>query len=200
MSKPGKVLEVFDANGWAVGKIVSTGDDLEDFKLAHKIFEDGGLSSTDLTEAQSIFDHSISFKKTAHFLFEMIARLGPRSKYFVAPLAVNSVFAIELQLKAIGKQHGLSLRGHKLLGLFQALPVDVVQRIRSLGEVVVVSHDISVLDMEKFLSNLNEVFVRWRYPHEFEENQFQLKQAMFLLDLFDRFAKSEIPKISRKPT
>jgi hypothetical protein len=71
-----------------------------------------------------------------------------------APTMVNYAFSVELALKVIhGISRGVSMRGHKLNELYQALPGDVKANLPHLAQ---------------YSDEIASQFEDWRYPYEQE--------------------------------
>jgi HEPN domain-containing protein len=83
------------------------------------------------------------------------------------PFVVNAAFALELYLKTLGHLFGRALRGHDLLGLFDALPPEGHEVLRQ--NLSKAKWQCGITNMEGFrnvLSDLRSAFIEWRYLHE----------------------------------
>jgi hypothetical protein len=113
---------------YADGKFVcdyeSTGDDAQDALICTAILKDKGLHRETSIE-QAIFRQAAAFATTSAYLYTRDMQVtGPATPLSVVPFVVNATFALELYLKALALLHGVHLRGHDLLSLFDDLPPD----------------------------------------------------------------------------
>lgn len=108
-------------NGRLVGEYSSTGDDLKDIELCRELLRQKGLYRP-TTVAQALFRQAVSFATTTSYLYKRDLTQEPRNLASLSPFVVNGALAVELYLKALAQLHDMSLRGHDLLRLFDALP------------------------------------------------------------------------------
>jgi hypothetical protein len=161
---PGTKKIVF--NGQVVGEYESTGDIDRDTAMVRDILKSKGLHK-EISLFQAIYNQAVAFANTSAYLYENDLKHSPRNGFSVAPFTVNAAFSIELYLKALAQKHGISLRGHELLKLYESLPEEAIREIgrvipkceknRNLGEPP---------DFKGYLSELNNTFLEWRYCYE----------------------------------
>ncbi|WP_157498904.1 hypothetical protein [Lysobacter sp. Root604] len=184
----GKILKVHTANGDVIGEITSTGDPLEDAKLADELFNNLGLGTKKDSAALSIRKQARSFSKVTHHIYDTIGLLRTQSAAYLAPFVTNAAFALELYIKALAREHGTSLRGHKLADLYRGLPQAAIEEIAIAYLAVESRHDLEGAqpDIELFLTEINDAFVEWRYAYENKSGlSVKVNRIMFLLDTLD---------------
>ena len=111
---------------------------------------------------------AVAFANTAAFLYERDLKTMPPSRAFsIVPFVVNSTFAIELFLKALHEKYGSAKRGHKLLVLYDQLPQEAVNEIRSASAKIAAETLPPIYyDPRQVLATLNSAFEDWRYMYE----------------------------------
>jgi HEPN domain-containing protein len=130
-----------------------------------------------------------AFKNVALDLADKIMALLGNSRDYVSPFLVNAAFAMELFLKALAQHHGVSLRGHSLLKLYDELPPvarSAVERALSGVSMDLADFDGSS-DLRGLFTNLDDAFLAWRYTHERNGDGrfYGAKAAVLLLALLD---------------
>jgi len=112
-----------------------------------------------------------AFANTAALLYERdLKQMPPKRPRHVVPFVVNASFAVELFLKALSHRHGVSLRGHQRLKLYDRLPEDASLDIQSASaRVAAQTVPPQFQNTRQALSELNNAFVEWRYVHEKQE-------------------------------
>jgi hypothetical protein len=154
-------------NNVVIGEILKSGDDAADAEAAEKFVKENGLSVKPLTPAQRVMHQALAFSMTANQLYSQRLMRQPPDPYAVAPFVVNIVFAIELYLKALGKLRGITLRGHKLVQLYEELPSDVRHKLDEVAQIGVMSARLPAdTKFRDCLLPLNDAFVNWRYLFE----------------------------------
>ena len=157
-------------NGVEVGEYTSTGDDIKDLRIASAIVEKLGYKSHS-TPGRAIFNNAVQFATAASYIYKKDLVASPRNMAAAVAFLVNAAFAIELYLKALLVQHGVTPgRVHALVDLFDALPKaarDAVSRaIPAAAAALGLGAD---RDFRADVAALNDVFVDWRYCYEHEE-------------------------------
>ncbi len=153
-------------NGIVVGEVEVTGDCDKDREVALQFLKDKGLYKV-TTPAQVMFRQALSFATTAAYLYKTDLLKVPRNGFSIAPFVVNSAFSIEIYLKTLGQIHGIPLKGHKLLSLFDSLPMEAHQRICAvLVDCLKEWEPTGGVDLRTCISELSDAFVEWRYCYE----------------------------------
>ena len=172
-------------NGIAVGQVQSTGDTDKDSEIVRQFLKDKGLHK-EVSLFQAMFNQAVAFANTSAHLYERDLKRAPRKGFSAAPFVVNAAFSIELYIKALAQKHGKSLRGHELLKLYKALPKAALLEIekvipkcaanRALGEAP---------NFPKYLSELNNTFIEWRYCYEREKTgAVHIEPTIFVMEVF----------------
>jgi len=153
-------------NGVEVGEVMSTGDLDKDADSVVQFLKSKGLHK-ETSIFQAMFSQALAFANTSAYLYERDLRATPRKGTNIAPFIVNAAFSIELYLKALAQKHGVSLHGHELVTLYEALPNNALHEIqsvltrcaakRSLGEEP---------NFPAYIAGLNRAFIDWRYCYE----------------------------------
>ncbi|MGY0574306.1 hypothetical protein ACTGJ9_027210 [Bradyrhizobium sp. RDM12] len=163
MKEPRKLY--FD--GKFVGEVPDTGDLKADMKVMTELLRSSG-SAEPLNKSQATFRQASAFAINASHLFNTgLTGAPPRNPINVIPFAVNAAFAVELYLKTLACVHGLEMRGHDLLGLFDQLPEEALEQLRQ--EIVLAPATDGIKDLTGFrveIERLRHVFVEWRYLYE----------------------------------
>lgn len=159
-------------NGIAVGEVPATGNHDLDAEVARKFLDSRGLLKP-ISLDRRIFNQAVAFSSTAAQLHERgLAGPAPHDVKALSPFIVNSAFACELYLKALAQAHGKSLRGHELLPLYEALPVQAEKAV--IEQATVAAQDRHLPPSTKVkpvLAHLNDAFVTWRYVYERERTK-----------------------------
>jgi hypothetical protein len=185
----GKTLKAFDSSGNVIGEFESTGNEQEDIRIAHAIFQKAGLHRNPPSVARQIRNKARDFLRLSFQLHRSITSLGQKCAHYLAPFAVNASFGIELYLKAIAEQNGLPLRGHKLTSLFDALPAAAIDACARIAPSLFHTYDLEqTSDIRQYLVKLDDAFIKWRYSYEYDQEPliFPIKEALFLLHLLDK--------------
>lgn len=171
-------------NGIVVGEVFSTGDTERDTESIRQFLKDKGLHK-EVSLFQGMLNQAVAFANTSAYLYERDLRRPPRNGVSVVPFVVNAAFSIELYLKALAQKHGIALRGHELVKLFNALPANALLEIqgvtprcaanRALGETP---------DFPRYLKDLNNSFVDWRYCYELQKtNTVHIEPTIFVMEV-----------------
>lgn len=155
---------------WAEGKYLGEIEDsrdrqkniaaMEALRAAH------GLPPTlRKTLPQRACDQAKSFAEAAKLIREQ-PLVSPDGRNLVAPSVVNSAFAIELYLKAIGFSVARNLHGHKLEKLFGKLPAEIQHKIQAEYAVVADRRGTRAYPVVNMLREKSEAFEKWRYPYQ----------------------------------
>ena len=153
-------------DGKLVGEYAATGDDHKDKELAIALLREKGLYQQTTLE-QAMFRQAVSFATTASYLYTRDLTTVPRNGLSVAPFVVNSAFALELYLKTLGQLYNKQMRGHDLLDLFDALPLEAHQALqRNFVKSTWQCGITELADFRKTLEDMRRAFVEWRYLHE----------------------------------
>jgi hypothetical protein len=184
MSKvlPGRKIVLL--NGVAVGEVISTGDPEKDALATQQLLKSKGLHK-EPTRFQAVFSQAHSFANTSALLYERDLRRHPRNGASIVPFVVNAAFAIELYLKALAQRHGVSLRGHELVKLHKALPAKALAEMESVIPNCAVNRALGEEpDFGKYLANLNNSFVEWRYSYELgKTGPVHIEPAIFVMEV-----------------
>lgn len=128
--------------------------------------------ATQPLDPKRVFDVGWSFSRAAALLVERYTADGEH--YFLAPLVVNSAFAVEVYLKCLLLVEGKGqVRGHKLRALFDTLDPAHRERIKTYYDEDVAAKpyvkriEAGIPDMkfevEAVLDAAGDAFVDWRY-------------------------------------
>jgi hypothetical protein len=171
-------------NGVAVGEVISMGDPEKDAKAAQQLLKSKGLHK-EPTPFQAIFSQAHSFANTSALLYVRDLKRHPRTGASIVPFVVNTAFAIELYLKALAQKHGVSLRGHELIKLHKALPARALAEVKSVTTKCAVNRSLGEdPDFRKYLANLNNAFVDWRYSYELDKTgTVHIEPALFVMEV-----------------
>ena len=172
-------------NGVAVGEVMSTGDMEKDAEAVREFLKSKGLHK-EISLFQAMFNQAMAFANTSAYLYERDLKRALRKGSSSAPFVVNATFSIELYIKALAEKHGKSLRGHELLKLYRELPKAALADIdsviprcaanRALGEAP---------DLLRYLTDLNNTFVEWRYCYEVERTgPVHIEPVIFVMEVF----------------
>ena len=172
-------------NGKLVGELPTAESDELEIEATSKFLEDKGLLRVPNATLVA-FTQARSFAATSASLFERDLSKLPRNGASVAPFVVNSAFAIELYLKALGRLDGIELRGHDLLELFDALPSQTHAAIEQNFSKARWRCGIATLaEFRQALKEMRRAFEEWRYLYEKERTGtirfFQMIFAMEML-------------------
>lgn len=163
MKEPRKIY--FD--GKFVGEVPDTGDLKADLAAMSELLRASGAPAP-LTKSQATFRQASAFAINASHLFNTgLTGVPPQNPINVIPFAVNAAFAVELYLKTLASVHGLEMRGHDLLELFDQLPPEVLELLRC--EIALAPPTEGITDLAGFrveVERLRHVFVEWRYLYE----------------------------------
>jgi hypothetical protein len=155
-------------NGIAVGEVMSSGNTESDVEAVRQFLKSKGLHK-ESSLFQAIFNQAFAFANTSATLYERDLRRPPRKGISAAPFVVNAAFGIELYLKALGQKHGVSIRGHELLKLHNALPSKALAEIEAVIPRCAANRALGQSpNFIAYLENLNDTFVEWRYLYELE--------------------------------
>lgn len=191
-----KVLMV---NGKVVGQYISTGDTELDLPVAHAKLQELGYGSNELPMWMHMRQQAIYFQETCTLLWRTeVNRPPPRRPFALIPYAVNTAFCIELYLKALALKHGKKLRGHELLELYNELPPEASIDIKtSIPDALKVASIEGELNIPKFITMMNDVFVNWRYAYEHDAlTQLRMDVLKFLPILLFYACRNDVPRPS----
>ncbi|SDI25340.1 HEPN domain-containing protein [Pseudomonas benzenivorans] len=171
-------------NGISVGEVVSTGDTERDSEAVRQFLKSKGLHK-ETSQFQAVFNQALAFANTSAYLYERDLRCSPRNGVSLVPFVVNAAFSIELYLKALSQKHGVALRGHELIKLYEALPSKAhieIQTVtprcadnRTLGEPP---------ELLAYLKDLNNAFIEWRYSYELERTgAVHIEPTIFVMEV-----------------
>lgn len=177
-------LKTILLNGIAVGEVISTGDTVKDAEAVRNFLKAKGLHK-EVSLFQAMFNQALAFANTSAYLYDRDLRNVPRKGFSASPFVVNAAFSIELYLKALAQKHTVTLRGHELIKLYEALPIKANAEInqvipqcaanRALGEPP---------DFVAYLQNLNNTFVQWRYSYELERTgAVHIEPTIFVMEV-----------------
>ncbi|MBI5006441.1 MAG: hypothetical protein HZB95_04875 [Nitrosomonadales bacterium] len=180
-------------NGIAIGEVEATGDLILDAKLAQEYLNNKGLLKQ-RSLAGEIFSTAQAFANTSAYLYENGLKKQPSKGTSIVPFVVNSAFAIELYLKALGKKHHVTLRGHELLKLYKTLPrtalVEIEEAIPRCAKERRLGNSPNFVE---YLKELNSAFVDWRYI--FEKSQsgpIHIEPTIFVMQVLHEAFRSQV--------
>jgi hypothetical protein len=171
-------------NGIIVGEVTSTGDVEKDTQAVRHFLKEKGLHK-DTTLFQAMFNQAVAFATTSAYLYERDLRRLPRKGVSIVPFVVNAAFSIELYLKALAQKHGLSLRGHELVKLHEALPAKARLEIESVTSRCAENRRLGEkANFAVYLKELNNTFVDWRYCYELERTgPVEIEPTIFVMEV-----------------
>lgn len=171
-------------NGIVVGEVKSTGDIERDIETVRQFLKDKGLHK-DVSLFQAMFNQALAFANTSAHLYERDLRHLPRKGASMVPFVVNAAFSIELYLKALAQKHGITLHGHKLLKLYEALPSKAHSEIQMVTPRCAANRALEEEpDFPTYLENLNNAFVDWRYCYELEKTGLvHIEPTIFVMEV-----------------
>lgn len=178
-------------NGIAVGQVPAMGDLEKDREVAQQLLKDKGLYK-ETTLIQAMFRQAVSFCTTSAHLYEKDLKKVPRNGLSVAPFVVNCAFSLELYLKTLAQIHGASLKGHKLVELYDSLPLEAHKAIEAaipgLEKKWKLEGNIVFRD---YISELNNGFVEWRYCYEVgKTNMVRIEPTIFAMEVLHEACRS----------
>jgi HEPN domain-containing protein len=124
-----------------------------------------------------------------------------KNGHSAGPFVVNSAFATELYLKALGLLHGRKMHGHDLEKLFREIPKAaleaVEQKLAELAPQDCWSSNIkNTADLRAVLHRHRNTFKNWRYLYErADAEEFNFPEAIFTMQVLHEACASH-PKIS----
>jgi hypothetical protein len=170
-------------NGIVVGEVNATGDLELDAKAAHEFLSEKGLLK-ERSPKDEIFGSAFAFANTSAHIYENGLKKQPRNGSSIIPFVVNATFAIELYFKALAKKHNVTLRGHELLKLYEKLPQEALNEIEKVIPKCADDRRISSPDIIKYLYELNNAFVDWRYIFEKPKSELiQIEPTIFVMQV-----------------
>lgn len=178
-------------NGIAIGQVPAADDLKQDMEIARQFLKDKGLYQ-ETTLVQAMFRQAVSFCSTSAYLFERDLQKVPRNGLSVAPFVVNSAFSIELYLKTLGHIHGTSLKGHKLLELYDSLPTEANRAIEAAIPASERKRKLKdSINFREYISELNNTFVEWRYCYEVgQTNHVGIEPTIFVMEVLHEACRS----------
>lgn len=191
MSDSAPKMKTVYLNGIAVGQVPAMGDLEKDREVAQQFLKDKGLYK-ETTLIQAMFRQAVSFCTTSAHLYEKDLKKVPRNGLSVAPFVVNCAFSLELYLKTLAQIHGVSLRGHKLIEIYDSLPPEAHKAIEAaipgLTKKWKLSGNIILRD---YISELNNAFVEWRYCYEVgQTNMVRIEPTIFAMEVLHDACRS----------
>lgn len=174
-------------DGKPIAEIAITGNIESDIAAVKSAMNKAGINRS-TSSLEALLRQAASFASTAAYIYSTRLSNKPWDHFAVTPFVVNSAFAIELYLKAIGKIFGKELRGHLLkTDLFDKLPPNAVRLLDSLtAEYRRYKGTDAPDDLRNALAKLNNAFVSWRYPHEGKDTPyFKVSDSIAALDILD---------------
>lgn len=186
-------------NGIIVGEVNATGDSELDIAAAHDFLSQKGLFK-ERTAANEIFSTAIAFANTSSHIYENDLKQSPRNGAGIVPFVVNATFAIELYIKALAKKHHVTLRGHELLKLYEKLPQEALKEIEQVIHKCADDRKIAQPDFVKYLNELKNAFVDWRYIFEKSKlGPIQIDPTIFVMQvLHEAFNLREVRRNNKK--
>ena len=184
MRKPSPGPKTVLLNGIVVGEVVSTGDLEHDAEAVRQFLKSKGLHK-EISLYQAIYNQAVAFANTSAYLYERDLRRSPRKGVSAVPFVVNAAFGIELYLKALAQKHGLALRGHELIKLYEALPSKAHMEIEAVTPKCAANRALDEApNFLAYLKNLNSTFVEWRYSYELERTgAVHIEPTIFVMEV-----------------
>jgi hypothetical protein len=184
-------------DGMAIGEVPATGDLEKDFDVALQYVKEKGFYKQ-TTMAQAMFRQAVSFATTGAHLYEQDLKGMPRSVFSIAPFVVNCAFAIELYLKTLAQIHGKSLKGHKLVELFDGLPDSARKAIEIVMPDCAAKRRITEqVSFRDFLAELNDAFVEWRYCYELSNTgKVRIAAVIFIADCLHQACRNSSAELT----
>lgn len=179
---PGPKTVLF--NGIVVGEVISTGDTSHDAAVIRRFLKSKGIHK-EPSLFQAIQNQAFAFANTSAYLYEKDLRRSPRKGVSIVPFVVNSAFGIELYLKALAQKHGVALRGHELMKLYDALPSAALVEVEAVTPKCAANRALGEPpDFVAYLKNLNNTFVEWRYSYELESTgEVHIEPTIFVMEV-----------------
>ena len=189
-------------NGKVVGQYISTGDTELDVPIARARMKELGIESPEQPMWKLVRQQAIDFQNTCALLWKTELQRQPTERpYTLVPYMVNSAFCVELYLKALGLKHGVQIRSrkHELLDLYRQLPPQAHADIQaSVADALKDAPVQDEVDVEQFMTAMNDVFPRWRYAYEHEEvGQQRMDIVRFLRMLMFYACRNEVPPLQK---
>lgn len=171
-------------NGIVVGEVMSTGDTVHDAEVVRQFLKSKGLHK-ETSLFQAIQSQAFAFANTSAYLYERDLRRSPRKGVSAVPFVVNSAFGIELYLKALAQKHGVALRGHELMKLYEALPSAALVEIDAVTPRCAANRALEEPpDFVAYLRSLKDTFVEWRYSYELERTgAVHIEPTIFVMEV-----------------
>ena len=171
-------------NGIIVGEVVSTGDTERDAETVRQFLKSKGLHK-EISLYQAIYNQAVAFANTSAYLYERDLRRSPRKGISAVPFVVNAAFGIELYIKALAQKHGVALRGHELVKLYEALPAPALAQIEAVTPKCAANRALGETpDFPVYLASLNSTFVDWRYSYELEKTgPVHIEPTIFVMEV-----------------
>lgn len=170
-------------NGIIVGEVNTTGNLELDTEVAYEFLSKKGLLK-ERTPANEIFSTACAFANTSSHIYENGLKKQSRNGTSIVPFVVNATFAIELYIKALAKKYNVTLRGHELLKLYKKLPQEALKEIEQVIPKCADDRKIAQPNFVKYLNELNNAFVDWRYIFEKSKSgPIQIEPTIFVMQV-----------------
>jgi hypothetical protein len=171
-------------NGIVVGEVMSTGDFEKDTERVTQFLKAKGLYK-ETSLFQAMFSQALAFANTSAYLYKRDLLTTPRRGVSIAPFIVNAAFSIELYLKALAQKHSISLQGHELVVLYEALPSIALQEIQSVMPRCAANRPLGeVPNFQAYITDLNKAFVDWRYCYEKQKlGSIRINPTIFVMEV-----------------
>jgi len=169
-------------NGIVVGEVTVTGDSVRDAEAVRQVLKDKGLYKP-TTRENAMFRQAVSFATTSAYLYSRDLSKAPRNQFSIAPFVVNAAFGIELYLKTLAHIHGINLTGHELLKLFDSLPPKAKDSLDAVIPYCAAQRGMALpVIFRDYISELNNIFVEWRYIYEKDRsNEVHIQRMIFVM-------------------
>ena len=193
-------FQVFFGNQ-SVGEIDKSDDRLSDYRAGIELIKKQGLGR-DVPKVDVIYHQARSFAAVSQRLHDANSGTMPWRPLDIAPFVVNSCFAVEVYLKAIGELFcGKFQKGHDLAKLFSNMPIKVKALISDTFDVCQEEKKITKkITALACLRAHRKAFVEWRYMYEKSyAPEIQIARIVALLIACDRVFRAEY-EIQKKDT
>ena len=154
-------------NGVIVGEYLGSDDPDEDIEAARDILRAKGLYNPP-SLVSAMLGQANSFAYMANACYSEFRNRGPDKPVVVSPFVVNAALSVELYLKTLHVvASGASVRAHKLVGLYDALPTADRDELCTEAVKLAEQHGEGPnVQFRQLLDPINEAFEQWRYVYE----------------------------------
>ena len=186
-----KYLKIID-KGKEIGKIIDSGDPLENAKRYTQFLKDENLY-IELSQSKLMFKQARAFTKIARGIYSKSLRKPPFGHEACAPFVVNSAFACEMYLKTLQSIYGKAEEIHNFSSLFKHLPNKLKDKVNKLAKEKSADFKIhSKILFKDHIKTISNAFVDWRYIYEKESATVNINVILLILTVLDTIAYYEV--------